>query len=59
MLALHSHMDQAVDTLSNQLYLQDYIKTIPQKTDLYRLRFDKENLKSKNDFLHVLRQFWW
>lgn len=52
-LALHGHTDQVVDTLSNHLDLGDYIKTIPQKTDLYRLRSDKENLKDKNDFLHV------
>lgn len=53
MLALHGHMDQAVDTLSNLLNWRNYIKTIQQKTDLYRLRPDKENLKGKNDFFHV------
>ena len=51
--ALHGHMDRAIDILNDEIDLQDYIKTIPQKTDLYRLRSDKENLKGKNDFLHV------
>lgn len=53
MLALKGHMDKAVEILNNLLKWGDYIEPIPKKTDLYRLRSDKENLKGKNDFLHV------
>ena len=53
MLSVYGHMDQAVCILGKQLDLRNYIEKIPQKTSLYRLRPDKENLKAKNDFLHV------
>lgn len=54
-LALNNRKETAVNILKTTVgnLLLDQVETIESGIDLYRLRYDKENLKNKNDFMHV------